>query len=127
MMNPVLPNNSETWYSFITAGLDSDNAVVAQIRTDSQSPWFCGHFPGDPTLPGVAQLQMVVASITKVLQQEFTVQQIARIKFRYLIRPGDILDIHVHTGKKENHYSFHITTNQQDVCSGRLVLIPKEE
>jgi len=75
----------------------------------------------------VAQLQMVTASIAKVLQQEFVLQSITRIKFRKLIRPGDVLDIHAGAGKKENHYSFHITSKQQEVCSGRLVLVPKKE
>ena len=115
------------WYSTITAELDSNNEVTAKVTTDPQSPWFSGHFPDDPILPGVAQLQMVTASIAKVLRQEFVLQQVARIKFRKLIRPGDVLDIHAWAGKKENHYSFHITSKRQEVCSGRLVLAPKKE
>ncbi|MCF8056514.1 MAG: hypothetical protein K9K37_07730 [Desulfocapsa sp.] len=115
------------WYSYLKAELNNNKAVTATVTTNSQSPWFSGHFPGDPILPGVAQLHMVTASIAKVLQKEFVLHSIARIKFRKLIRPGDVLDIHAEAGKKENHYSFQITSEQHEVCSGRLVLAPKKE
>lgn len=115
------------WYSCITANLDTDNAVVAQVTTDQQSPWFAGHFPDDPILPGIAQIDMVTETIGKVLHREVTLQSITRIKFKKIIRPGDILDIHAQAGKKENHYSFRITSKEQEVCSGRLVLTPTQE
>ena len=115
------------WYSYVRAELDNNNCVTAQVTTNPQSPWFSGHFPGNPILPGVAQLHMVTASIAKVLHKEFVLHSVARIKFRKLIRPGDVLDIHAETGKKDNHYTFQITSEQQEVCSGRLVLAPKKE
>jgi 3-hydroxymyristoyl/3-hydroxydecanoyl-(acyl carrier protein) dehydratase len=115
------------WYSYITVKLDRDNAVVAQVTTDLQSPWFSGHFPDDPILPGIAQLAMVTATIAKVLQQDLSLQSVTRIKFKKIIRPGDVLDIHAMAGTKENHYSFKITSEQQEACSGRLVLAPTKE
>ncbi len=115
------------WYSYIRAGLDTNNAVVAQVTTDPQSPWFSGHFPGDPILPGIAQLNMVTETIAKVLDKDLSLQSLARIKFKKIIRPGDILDIIAVAGKKENHYHFRITSKQQEVCSGRLVLAPQKE
>lgn len=115
------------WYSYIYTEQDKDNAVIAQVTTTPQSPWFSGHFPDDPILPGVAQLNMVTETIAKVLGKELSLQSMGRIKFRQLIRPGDILDIHATAGKKENHYQFRITSKQKEVCSGRLVLAPKKE
>ncbi len=115
------------WYSYITSGLDEDNAVVAQVTTDTHSPWFKGHFPEDPILPGIAQLNMVTETIADVLQQNLLLKSIARIKFKKIIRPGDILDIHVKAAKKEHHYSFRISSMEEEVCSGRLVLALKQE
>lgn len=115
------------WYSYITTGLDNEHRVVAQISTDADSPWFAGHFPGDPILPGIAQLHMVTETIAKVLQKNFSLQSVTRIKFKKIIRPGDILDIQAVAAKKEYHYSFTITSEQDMVCSGRLVLAPKKE
>ena len=115
------------WYSTIKSGLDDMNCVRATVSTDQHSPWFSGHFPGDPILPGVAQLHMVTASIAKVLQRQLVLQSVARIKFKKLIRPGDVLDIRAEATAKENQYSFQITSEQQEVCSGRLVLSTQKE
>jgi len=115
------------WYSYISAGLDSEEAVVAQVTTDDLSPWFSGHFPEDPILPGIAQLNMVTETVAKVLGKKLSLQSLARIKFKKIIRPGDVLDIHAQAGKKENHYQFRITSKEKEVCSGRLVLVPQKE
>lgn len=115
------------WYSFITVQQTDDNAIVAQATTDQQSPWFSGHFPGDPILPGIAQLQMVTDAIAKALEKDLHLIGLTRIKFKKLIRPGVVLDIYAVGGKQKNNYSFRITSNQENVCSGTLALAPKQE
>jgi len=115
------------WYTVITANRDRNGAVVAKVCTDAQSPWFSGHFPGDPILPGVAQLNMVTECIEQVLQQKLVLRNLARVKFKKLIRPGDVLDIHATAGKQKYNYTFSIQHNNQQVCSGRLVLTPGKE
>jgi 3-hydroxyacyl-[acyl-carrier-protein] dehydratase len=115
------------WYNVITTERDNEGAVVAQVSTDALSPWFAGHFPGDPILPGIAQLHMVTECIAQVVQQKLVLQNLARVKFKKLIRPGDVLDIHAAAGKKENNYTFSIQHNNQQVCSGKLVLAPRKE
>ena len=117
----------EMWYSYIDAEFNDRGAIRARVTTEADSPWFAGHFPGDPVLPGIAQLHMVSESILKTVKQDLAVQSLSRIKFKKLIRPGNILDILIETGKKENSYSFRITSEQQEVCSGRMVLTPTKE
>ncbi len=115
------------WYRVLSITQNDENEVFAKVSTDEDSPWFAGHFPGDPVLPGIAQLHMVTACIEQAVQQKLIVQHLARVKFKQLIRPGDILDIHVTPGKKDNNYTFTIETTGRPVCSGRLVLRIKEE
>jgi len=115
------------WYSYISTGLDDDSAIIAKITTSKASPWFDGHFPNDPILPAIAQINMVTETIAKVLQKDLSLQTVTRIKFKKIIRPGDILDIHATAGKNENQYVFRITSMNEDVCSGRLVLAPTKE
>jgi len=116
-----------TWFLVVGAEIDSDGEILAQVSTDADSAWFPGHFPGEPVLPGIAQLSMVVKSIEKALGKQLVLQELARIKFKQLIRPGDVLDISAVAGKKENNYSFYIQHKEKQVCSGRLVLVPKKE
>lgn len=127
IIHSVLEESLVMWYSYISAERDKDNAVVARVSADQQSPWFSGHFPDNPILPGIAQLNMVTETIAKVLEKDVVLQSLARIKFKKIIRPGDVLDIHAIAGKKENHYSFKIASEHNEVCSGRLVLAPKKE
>ncbi len=115
------------WYSYIETKLTDDGEIRAAVTTDDQSPWYHGHFPGDPILPGIAQLNMVTTTISKVLQKELVLQSLGRVKFKQLIRPGEILNIHAVNGKNQNNYSFTITCKHQEVCSGRLVLTLKKE
>jgi 3-hydroxymyristoyl/3-hydroxydecanoyl-(acyl carrier protein) dehydratase len=111
-----------TWFFVVGVEIDSDGGVRAQVSTDADSAWFSGHFPGEPVLPGIAQLSMVVKSIEKALGKQLVLQQLARIKFKQLIRPGDVLDIHAVAAKNEDSYIFHIQNKEKEVCSGRLVL-----
>lgn len=115
------------WYSYISIKLKKDSTITAQVTTDRQSPWFEGHFPNDPILPGIAQIHMVTETIAKALQKDLSLQSLTRIKFKKIIRPGDILDIHAMAGKTDNQYSFRITSKKEDVCSGRLMLAPTQE
>lgn len=114
------------WYSSISIEQTND-AVRAQVTTDPQSPWFSGHFPGDPILPGIAQLQMVTNVIAQARNKDLRLVDLTRIKFKKLIRPGDILDIHALAASKENTYTFRISSKQEDVCSGTLTLAPIQE
>ena len=111
-----------TWFFIVEAEIDSDGSLRAQVSTDADCAWFSGHFPGKPVLPGIAQLSMVVKSIEQASGQQLVLQQLARIKFKQLIQPGDVLDITAVAGKKENNYSFYIQHKNKEVCSGRLVL-----
>ncbi len=127
MKQRKVEDNIAMWYSVSKAGQDNEKNVFATVIADAGSPWFAGHFPDKPILPGIAQLNMVIECLEKVLQKDFILQKMARIKFKQLIRPGDILDIHAVAAKQENSYTFHIQNKDKEVCSGRLVLVPKQE
>ena len=70
---------------------------------------------------------MVTDIIAEALGRDLHLVDLTRVKFKKLIRPGEILDIHAWAGHKENTYSFRISSNQHDVCSGTLTLAPKQE
>ncbi len=113
------------WHSCIATELDQNNSMLARMSVKPDSPWFSGHFPDEPILPGIAQLSMVTEILQTVLGINGSLQSVSRVKFKKIIRPDDILDIKINRDKKEHHYSFKITSEQQEVCSGRLVLPPK--
>jgi 3-hydroxyacyl-[acyl-carrier-protein] dehydratase len=101
--------------------MESDE-IVAQITIDSQSPWFAGHFPDNPILPGIAQLKMIGDAIAASLEDNLRMTGLSRVKFRKIVRPGDLLDIHAAPGKLKDQYAFRITSNNEEVCSGMMFL-----
>lgn len=92
--------------------------MVASIATDSNSPWFSGHFPDNPILPGVAQLKMVADLISKSVGENLHMTGVSRVKFRKIVKPLELIDIHVTPGNKKDQFIFKITSGDQDVCSG---------
>lgn len=92
--------------------------MIASVAIDGNSPWFSGHFPDNPILPGIAQLKMVADLISKSAKGNMYLTGVTRVKFRKIVRPGEVLDIHVTSGNKKDQYIFKITSGDQDVCSG---------
>jgi 3-hydroxymyristoyl/3-hydroxydecanoyl-(acyl carrier protein) dehydratase len=101
-----------------------EDVIVGSKTITGDSPWFSGHFPNDPILPGIAQLKMVLDLIAKSSPGSFSMTSLSRIKFRKIIKPDQRLDIHVTPGKKEDQYIFKITNGNDDVCSGWMFLTP---
>ena len=52
---------------------------------------FDGHFPGDPMLPGVAQI--MASAYTASGERAMRIKQIGRTKFMNMVRPGDSLHV----------------------------------
>ncbi len=100
-----------------------ENEISADINVPSDSPWFDGHFPGEPVLPGVAQLGMVFDVISKARNRELKISSVRRVRFKGIIRPDDTLKIVAAPLKQESgSYSFRIMIRGEAVCSGVMTV-----
>ena len=102
-----------------------EKELAARVTTDSDSPWFSGHFPDDPILPGIAQLKMVADLIAAARNGSLLMTGLSRIKFRKIVRPGELLDIHAAPCDK-NQYAFRISGNNEEICSGMMFFTTKD-
>lgn len=114
----------ENWYSI--KGLNKLNVdeIRAEIVTDSNSPWFSGHFPGDPILPGIAQVSFiydVIAQCEGIDRKDFHISGLKRVRFRNFIKPGDLLKIEIKINKKSS-YNFKLFKDEELACTGTLLL-----
>jgi UDP-3-O-[3-hydroxymyristoyl] N-acetylglucosamine deacetylase/3-hydroxyacyl-[acyl-carrier-protein] dehydratase len=81
---------------------DGETKAVGVKSVSINEPYFQGHFPGHPVMPGVLQLEAMaqVASIT-MMRKEDNAGKIGyfmsadEVKFRKPVLPGDTLFIHV--------------------------------
>jgi len=116
------------WYKVNNMNRSAENEISADIRVPSDSPWFDGHFPGEPILPGVAQIGMVFDTIKKAHNQELMVSSVRRIRFKRIIRPDDQLKIIAVPLKQEtDSYSFRILIQDETVCSGVMTVENQKE
>jgi 3-hydroxyacyl-[acyl-carrier-protein] dehydratase len=70
-----------------------DGAHRVQFQFDADDPTFAGHFPGNPILPGVFQIEMTRLAAERVLGATLGVQEITKAKFQRPIRPGENMEL----------------------------------
>jgi 3-hydroxymyristoyl/3-hydroxydecanoyl-(acyl carrier protein) dehydratase len=111
------------WYVLKDLTRSDKNEIEADIHVPSDSPWFRGHFPGEPILPGVAQIGMVIDAIRQARNQDLKVSGLRRVRFKQIIRPDDQLKIIAAPLKQEvGSYSFRILIQDETVCSGVMTV-----
>jgi predicted hotdog family 3-hydroxylacyl-ACP dehydratase len=67
--------------------------VIADIAVPSGGAYFEGHFPGRPILPGVAELELVLAALIRETRQPVVLRGLAFARLRQLVLPGDRLGL----------------------------------
>lgn len=110
------------WYLLLDLEMPASDDIRARVIVNHDSPWFSGHFPDHPILPGIAQLKMVADVIAHARQERLGIKRLHRVKFKRIVRPGEQLDIHAAATNTGGLYSFRITHETEDVCSGTMLL-----
>ena len=81
-------------------------------------PYFQGHFPGQPVMPGVLSLESIAQTtaflmlyeLDDPLKKNMFISGVDRVRFRRLIVPGDQLEINIQLkSKKLTLYKFEGT------------------
>lgn len=118
-------NTQKTWHRLSPGKVEPDGSLSAQARIGVDSPWFSGHFPGDPVLPGIALLGMVSDTIRRQQAQagkRIRIARIRKVRFRLPVRPGSTLSLRLSAADKDGFavYQFRIALNDETVCTGMM-------
>lgn len=99
----------------------SANAVSLQIQIAPESPYFEGHFPGAPILPGVAQLDWVALFAREFFVLPPVFQRLEVVKFQQVIKPGMVIDMALAVDAERGRLSFALTSAMGAHANGRFI------
>ena len=119
----MIKNNRENWYALTNIKRSSSDEILADAVVPGKSPWFSGHFPGEPILPGIAQLGMVFDVIKQESGKNIKISAVKRVKFKHIIKPGDKIQIKAKE-KNDDHslYAFDVMVDSQIACTGMMTV-----
>lgn len=67
------------------------NTFEAKVAIHSSMLAFDGHFPGEPVLPGIVQVQIARELVEDLLGKEVALSSITRARMSMMVVPGDQL------------------------------------
>lgn len=82
-------------YTIITLE-QSGNQITGTLQIDAAHPVFQGHFPGSPVLPGVVQLEMVKAVLSKAFERPFALKEMSTCKFLEVLNPAETPELTIY-------------------------------
>ena len=98
----VIPNRYPMFFVDRVEELDLEERIVATKNVAANESYFQGHFPGNPIMPGVLQVETMaqVGSIPLLMSPNFKgkiafLAAVDKVKFRKNVVPGDVLTITV--------------------------------
>jgi 3-hydroxymyristoyl/3-hydroxydecanoyl-(acyl carrier protein) dehydratase len=103
----------------------SAGSMRRKVSIPGESLWFQGHFPGDPLLPGIAQLHLVMETIQGTLGENIRLTGLKRVRFKRVIRPEETMAIAVEPVQdKPGMFKFQLTVEGENACSGLMLTNP---
>ena len=96
--------------------IEKGKSLVALKNMTINEPFFQGHFPGQPVMPGVLSLEimaqagsfLMLSQIKDPLSMNMFFSTVESAKFRKPITPGDQLKVHMELAKRKlNLCKFH--------------------
>ena len=118
------------WQLLCEVKAKEQNKIEAQAFVPPNSPWFSGHFPGAPILPGIALIHLVWQAIIREAgerREEIQLHTLKRVRFTQPVRPGETLSVIINDNQQGNDtlYSFKVVSGENVICSGLIAAVKK--
>jgi UDP-3-O-[3-hydroxymyristoyl] N-acetylglucosamine deacetylase/3-hydroxyacyl-[acyl-carrier-protein] dehydratase len=90
--------------------LKGQDQLTALKNVSINEPYFQGHYPGNPVMPGVLQIEAMAQAAGVLMMRRMSIEgktalfmSCDKVKFRRAVRPGDQLMIHVKMTKSRGN------------------------
>ena len=100
--------------------------IEASCFVSADSPWFEGHFPGEPILPGIALVHVVRQAILRNAQErheQIKLGELKKIRFVQPVRPNETLQLRITRDETQDKiiFSFKVASGENIVSSGMMI------
>ena len=109
--------------SELSISRDNEGRIIGKFRFDNRLSLFQGHFPGNPILPGIFQIEMVRYCLEKYLKTSFHLSMVRKTKFSSLIHPDVVVSIEITINQNEaDIWNVKALVRAADVIAGKANL-----
>lgn len=109
--------------SLIASSGIQDQQITAQFCFSGDLDLFTGHFPGNPILPGIAQIEMVKYAVELAHDTLFGIRSIKKTKFARLIHPDIPIHLSIRLAPSDNMLSVTATLKTEGQIAGKINLM----
>lgn len=82
----------DNFFTLQSQGKDQSGNLVCRVRLNPEHFIFKAHFPGNPIVPGVCQIQVAAEILSRELAIRVHLSEIRNIKFLSLMTPSEQLE-----------------------------------
>ncbi|HYO13448.1 MAG TPA: hypothetical protein VE685_09670 [Thermoanaerobaculia bacterium] len=87
------------------------------LEIPAESPFFAGHFPGHPILPGIAHLALATRALS-----EQAILEIRTLRLRKPVGPGEALEVFAEGPGEDGIARFEIRRGEETLSNGTVLL-----
>ena len=122
MLDDLQKNNQ--WPQFGEV-ITADHQVTVAMTIDPEITWFAGHFPEQPVLPGVVQVDWAAQLSRRFFPELQRFRGLKNIKFKTVILPGATVHLALTANREKQSVSFAYRDNETVYSSGVLAFCPQ--
>lgn len=100
--------------------------VTVPLRLEEDAPWFAGHFPGAPILPGIAHLALVERALGALLGEPARIAAVLSLRLRVPLGPRDALALRLMPAEG-SAVRFEIARGAERASQGTIVVTTDPE
>jgi acyl-coenzyme A synthetase/AMP-(fatty) acid ligase/3-hydroxymyristoyl/3-hydroxydecanoyl-(acyl carrier protein) dehydratase len=98
----------------------SEREATLRIDIEADSPFFDGHFPQSPILPGVTQIEWAIVFGRELFPLPPVFLRMDSIKFQQVIQPGSVVSLALEFSPERGSLSFKFTSDAGTHAGGRI-------
>ncbi len=115
------------WHALECGYAHNSEGMKAFATVPSGSPWFDGHFPDEPLLPGIAMIGMAFDFAQQIEARNGTqirLNALKRIRFKKPVRPNEPITMLLKREQREVDiaYNFTVLLHGEAACIGSLTV-----